>query len=247
MLHTLTVLFGDTPCRITTDNGNQARLLLTAFEPFIVQTDNPHQLFEIQTYSSHGIPRITCEQNTQKTTIVISKQATIKEISDSIKQGFGTFLPTDDGIVLHASCVEIDGVARIFVGRSGMGKSTISQLAPQGIIRGDDSAVIQRINSSYELFPSPFHERNPTIKTHNHMPIKGIYIIHQSAINKIIRAKDPIEAFRHAWQINTHPLDHANQNSSMHSYWPVALNIASQVPVYDVWFTKKPDIWKLLV
>ena len=68
------------------------------------------------------------------------------------------------GFVLHSSTIVIDGLAYIFTGKSGVGKSTIVSLIkefyPSGDIISDNSAFIKKQNGKYIIYPSPYMEAN---------------------------------------------------------------------------------------
>lgn len=60
------------------------------------------------------------------------------------------------GIMLHASSIEYKSLGYVFIGRSGMGKSTIARILGQEKILSDDITVIKRENKLYKIFPNPW-------------------------------------------------------------------------------------------
>ncbi len=247
MKYTVDVLFGKTPCRFVVDNPKIQTTIQKIFAPFVATISKPHQWFYIKTHGSNSPILAGCNLLERKATILVGDGTPKKELSDVVKIAFSTFLPSDHGIVLHASCLEYRGLGYIFVGKSGAGKSTIVQLAPHGHIVGDDSAVIQKVNGQYNLFITPFFERNDTIKKQQQITIKGIYLLHQSKSNKVAPASDPIEAFRHSWLLPQSFTETDTYAAALKKYWPVALDIAAQIPVYQLWFTKNSSTWDLFI
>lgn len=65
-----------------------------------------------------------------------------------------------DGMLLHASAVELDGEAFLFSANSGVGKSTHTHLwldyFEKARILNDDKPAIRKINGAYYAFGTPF-------------------------------------------------------------------------------------------
>ncbi len=61
-----------------------------------------------------------------------------------------------DGFLLHAAGVINDGRGYIFPGRSGSGKTTITELSKGMVILSDDRIIIRKTANSYRVFSTPF-------------------------------------------------------------------------------------------
>ncbi|HJL19549.1 MAG TPA: hypothetical protein RMH99_28055 [Sandaracinaceae bacterium LLY-WYZ-13_1] len=107
----------------------------------------------------------------------------------------GTIQQAGDGLVLHASGVEIDGGVALFVGPSGAGKTTVANHCPSTrAFARDRAAVYRRPDGWYaavmaggdpiELPPSP----------HQILPLRGVLRVRRGDVRAQIRALDPLAA-----------------------------------------------------
>ncbi|MDO8610911.1 MAG: hypothetical protein Q7R95_10300 [bacterium] len=86
-----------------------------------------------------------------------------------------------NGFLLHASASKIGSQAVIFLGKSGTGKSTITQLLkPKWKILADDSVIIKKENNKYYLYQNPFIENNTYLKSSEKYPINSIMFLKQA-------------------------------------------------------------------
>lgn len=154
--------------------------------------------------SSHG-PR---NQNTISEVVIHLKNATAKKNSIVIKKEqigftvliFGSphfYYPilanllqrvfmvlfyNNGGIVFHASAVESQGKAHVFVGESGKGKTTIARLSNDlyGLrILADNQVFIRKQAEEYYLFPFPITQYHKDGEN-SCLPIASFYILHQA-------------------------------------------------------------------
>lgn len=103
------------------------------------------------------------------------------------------------GVLIHASCVRIgdDGVA--FVGPSGIGKSTHSQLwlkhIPEARLLNDDQPVVRLMpDGKVMLFGSPWSGKTPCYINEG-VRLTAIYRMEQADENRVVRMEG-VEAFR---------------------------------------------------
>lgn len=105
---------------------------------------------------------------------------------------FRTRLPDFSGFSLHASVVDMNGSAILFVGPSGIGKSTQAELwherynAP--IINGD-YGIIRQLDSAFHAFGSPWSGTSP-YKVNRVCPVSAVFLLEQSEKNEIIKPDD---------------------------------------------------------
>ena len=93
-----------------------------------------------------------------------------------------------DTLLVHASVVKNVNKGFAFLGKSGTGKSTHSQLWLDYIVGSellnDDNPVIRIIDGKAWVFGSPWSGKNPCYKNQNAL-LKGIVKLQQSSENKI--------------------------------------------------------------
>lgn len=100
--------------------------------------------------------------------------------------------------LFHASVVEKDGKAYLFLGRSGTGKSTHSRLWIQYLkgaqLVNDDKPVVRIMdNGTVIVYGSPWSGKTPCYRNVSY-PVGGIVSLEQAPHNKI-RRLSPIEAY----------------------------------------------------
>lgn len=90
-------------------------------------------------------------------------------------------LPKRNAVLFHASSIIHNNFGIMFIAPTGGGKSTIIQLLQKlGSKYTDDISIIKKTNNSFELYQSPFSEKNPILKRNNSYPLKLICILHKS-------------------------------------------------------------------
>lgn len=100
-----------------------------------------------------------------------------------------THLSTRSGLLVHASLVEIDGKGIMFLGPSGIGKTTQAELWAKYrdalIINGDMVFVAYR-EGVYRGYGSPWHGSSPYCLNRN-VPIVGMVVLEQDCENSIVQ------------------------------------------------------------
>lgn len=99
-----------------------------------------------------------------------------------------------DGLVLHASAVELGGRGYLFSAPSGTGKSTHTRLwcreYPDAKVFNDDKPALRRLDGKWYAYGTPWSgkdHQNINLKT----PLAGICFLKQGAENSIRRLTPP--------------------------------------------------------
>ena len=99
--------------------------------------------------------------------------------------------------LFHSSVVSCQGKAYMFLGKSGTGKSTHSQLWLKHIegteLVNDDNPVVRIIDGEARVYGSPWSGKTPCYRNIDY-PIGGIVKLKQAPKNEIRRMK-PVEAY----------------------------------------------------
>ena len=120
-----------------------------------------------------------------------------REINYYLDSGFQFYrkLMDFDGLMLHASCVVVDGYAYLFSGPCGMGKSTHTakylKAFPDAVIINDDKPALRRVDGKWYAFGTPWCGKDG-INENSYAPIAGICFLHRGD-TQINRLK-PLEA-----------------------------------------------------
>ena len=143
---------------------------------------------------------LTCARDYSEMTLYISRQPYYEEriqrwitpgfpISSAIRAACEAGMTMRDGMPLHAALVEKDGYGVVFLGPSGMGKSTQAKLwvEHQGadFIIGDRPGL-RRIDGQWIGFGMPWDGKDG-IKQQKQVPIRALISLEQAPENSIRR------------------------------------------------------------
>ena len=89
-------------------------------------------------------------------------------------------------VELHASSVVLDGLAYLFVGHSGAGKTTISLIAEEGgaEVLSDDRTIVEIDPSGPVAWGTPWHGTGKRSSAGS-APVGGIYLLVQDSENRV--------------------------------------------------------------
>ena len=157
-------------------------------------------LMDENTMKRNGKYVLTCSRDYSGMTLYISRQPYYEEriqrwltpnipISSAIRAACEAGMTMRDGMPLHASLVEKDGYGVVFLGPSGMGKSTQAKLwvEHQGadFIIGDRPGL-RRINGKWIGFGMPWDGKD-AIMQQKQVPIRALISLEQAPENSIRR------------------------------------------------------------
>ncbi|HBJ77176.1 MAG TPA: hypothetical protein DDY68_05190 [Porphyromonadaceae bacterium] len=119
-------------------------------------------------------------------------------VSFLLRVGFGLITNTMGRIAIHGSCVVKEGNAYLFLGESGIGKSTHSRLWIENIentfLLNDDSPIIHYDGEEVWIYGSPWSGKTPCYKNERY-PLKGCARITQAPHNKIVALERVIDMY----------------------------------------------------
>lgn len=100
---------------------------------------------------------------------------------------FSNLLSNRNGVLVHGNSMVYNKQGVLFIGRSGVGKSTLSKmLKSDGFdMIGDDRTIIKVVDRNYFLFGSWCHGSIPVV-SNKKLPFDKIFILEQASENKII-------------------------------------------------------------
>lgn len=155
---------------------------------------------------------------------------------------------TNWGLLVHSSCVAEAGVAHMFAGRSGAGKSTAACLSsPRGIVA--DEATVVKIGSGsgsepIAVFHSPFRSemQHHGCAVHGPLQLGSIQLLRQAARNQRARLAAP-DAFL---QLMDKVFYWSRFPEEARQVLCLLRTLAVRVPVYELHFQKNPSFWELI-
>lgn len=195
---------------------------------------------------------------------VIQPEYTPDEISSilgtHIYQILRRWLLANKNILIHSSGVIHRRKAFLFLGRSGSGKTTITELCyPGAKIIHDDMVFLHADNNRFFLFASP--EINNVVSKRDEQSVlasdlfkygdellSGMFVIKQSRVNSL----RPLSSLESAYALISAFLEFPR----MHDYVPTSAEMkyamstladaARSIPAYELHFRKSPDFWQLI-
>jgi hypothetical protein len=151
-----------------------------------------------------------------------------------------SYILEQGGMLLHASGVVRGGVAHLFFGPSGRGKTTVTLLSPRDVVLSDDLSLIVRKGERFEAAGIPFgmaHHRTPD--TRDSFPI--------ASLNSLVQApevrREPLTGARALAEICASLPFVMQESRQSRRALEVAGRLLEAVPAYRLRFRKDPSFW----
>lgn len=147
-----------------------------------------------------------------------------------------------NGMVIHGSAVKRNGMAHIFLGLSGSGKSTIAGLS-ESLYRfpvlADNHVFNKREGDKFYVYPFPFDTLHNRDTKGQNIPIAAAYIISKATVNSIsgLSFTEALQQFKQNVQIQMHT--EVNMQKILFSF-------LTSVKIYNLSFTKKGGFWETI-
>lgn len=110
---------------------------------------------------------------------------------------YGLMTAGSGRIAIHGSCIVKDGLAYLFLGESGTGKSTHTRLwrenIPGAALLNDDSPIVVAEDGGVSVYGSPWSGKTPCHKQ-EHYPLAACVRLSQAPYNKIEKLP-PLKAY----------------------------------------------------
>ena len=151
-----------------------------------------------------------------------------------------------DGIMLHASSAERDGLGYAFVGQSGAGKSTVAKmLGRTHRILSDETTIMRKTGNSYKIFSNPWwNADNHTTINNSQKPaqLKAVFFIKKSdrtgirkldckeSLARLIYGDSPFKYF-----------DFIDNKSGIRNFYLFARNLLKDIPSFELNIKKGKD------
>ncbi|MDE2407361.1 MAG: hypothetical protein KGL91_05810 [Xanthomonadaceae bacterium] len=152
-------------------------------------------------------------------------------------------LAEQGGMLMHASSVARDGVARVFTGVSGAGKTTISRLVPEdGHILTDEMSFLRPEADGWYAYGTPFSGELARPGENLRVKLAGIFLLAKGPDNRI-DTLSPAEAVR---ALMGNILYFARDGALTARVLDNAIALAAQVPVRRLTFYPDARVWDFL-
>lgn len=165
----------------------------------------------------------------------------------AVRIGVSLALPRIGGLVFHASAIATDDGARLFLGESGAGKSTISSML------GDSSLACRKISD--ELVAVVYDEQRSRWLAHvtpfiggaglphgQSWPVKELYFLRQAPVHRRTRRPTTL-ALR---ELLRHVLAYVAEPDTADRVLGIAVQLATEIPCYELEFRKDLEVADVL-
>jgi hypothetical protein len=178
------------------------------------------------------------------------KRGTIRQTANpySIDAAFrilhSLLLAKQGGLLIHAASAVRNGRAFLFAGVSGVGKTTISRLAPpDATLLTDEISYLRREGDGYTAYGTPFAGELAEPGENVRAPLAALYLLAQGPDNRI-DAVDEVDAMR---AVLGCILFFAHDRELVERVFDSACDLVRRVPVRRLTFTPDARVWELIV
>lgn len=146
------------------------------------------------------------------------------------------------GFMIHAATIIHDGLAYVFTGKSGAGKSTIASLSPNGTVLTDEISLLKFADERWCAFGTPFWGEFRAEGANVHAPIAGLYFLNQASEGCVERlsARESIRAML------PNVLFFSRERQMTESLLCLLTEFAGSVPCYRLFFRKDCSFWNVI-
>lgn len=153
----------------------------------------------------------------------------------------------EGGLCLHSSAVATSRGGAVFLGNSGIGKSTVARLsALLGYeVLGDDLNFVY-FNQKYLLASGPSVELLPDGYSSQHSPLRSVFVLKQDSRDYLVPLL-PIQTAQALFDsLNQTPPAIKLSSAALAQAFRTIGDISRQIPGYELHFRKSPDFLKLI-
>lgn len=177
---------------------------------------------------------------------ILTKGSLTRVFEQLLYQGFYSACAAagSKAFLAHSSAVSARGSGFLFVGPSGMGKSTVAELSRDfGVLNDEMNIISPSEKGGFILHPSPFNGYFKD-KAGEEVPLRGIFLLRHDRECRL----EPVSAGRAAAEITTQivpPLGFEDPFSPTVSraMMEKALSLVTAVPVHLLYFPKEGGFW----
>jgi hypothetical protein len=152
-------------------------------------------------------------------------------------------LAEQGGFLVHAASAIRGGLAYLFAGVSGAGKTTISRLAPSdAVVLSDEISYVRKIDGVYRAYGTPFAGELARSGANTSAPLRAVYLLEQGPQNRIA----PIPLAVAARSLMRHLLFFAQEKEMVARVFDSVIEFVSRVEVSRLVFTPDARAWELV-
>jgi len=155
---------------------------------------------------------------------------------------YSTQLLNESGFLVHASSLIREGEGYLFPGKSGAGKTTITQLSPDAVLLTDEVSLVKKVNGNYHIFGTPFWGELAIGGENTHVPIKSVYFPKK---DKSLFKKN-INTIKVMEMLLPNVLLYSEDEEFTLQLFNICMDFAGTVPCYELHFLPEPSFWRII-
>ena len=149
-------------------------------------------------------------------------------------------LPEHGRLLVHGSCVAVDGAGYLFLAKSGTGKSTHARLwretlGPRAVMINDDKPLLSVEGAGARVYGTPWDGKH-RLSTNTSVPLRALCILERAAQNSI-RPVTPGEAYPVLLRQVYRPLERAAMERTL----PLIDALSSSVSLWRLGCNMDPE------
>lgn len=164
------------------------------------------------------------------------------DLNNYLRIIYSLVLLDEQGFLVHAASLIRNGIGYLFPGKSGTGKTTITQLSRISIILSDEISLVKKVNGKYNIFGTPFWNELTINGENIYTPLKQIFLPKKDKENYIIPVK-PLNALEYLIPNVLFFLDNDKFNMQLFN---ICMDFIDAVPAQELHFLPEPSFWSVI-
>jgi len=150
---------------------------------------------------------------------------------------------------MHSAALVKEGKGYLFLGDSGAGKSSLSKISDGAVVLSDDSPILGKRNGDALVFPSPFHQLNPSKGLDKEAigvsaRVEGLYFLSKDEKLYLdgVSRKEAVSMILKRY-ILFFPYLSGRAKSAL---FDLILELCHRLPIHNLHFCLDQDVWGLI-
>jgi len=146
------------------------------------------------------------------------------------------------GLLIHSSCVINNGMAYIFSGHSGAGKSTVARLSSPRELLADEATIVKITSNDVVIFDSPFRSELNGKCFPSPYKLESINLLNQSLSN----SRERLTRGNSLLHLMDKVFYWTESSTETRKIFKLLHLLVNQVPVYNLYFQKNNTFWEMI-
>lgn len=147
------------------------------------------------------------------------------------------------GLLVHSSCAVESGLAHLFAGYSGAGKSTAAKLSHPRLLLSDEATIIRVSPKGGHVYNSPFRSELDTEDPLAMSPLGGIHLLKQAAYNQ----RTQLDKISGLMMLMDKVFFWPGQPRDAAKVLELLRCLVQRVPIYELSFQNSNSFWELIM